>query len=218
MNIRLLVVRRIEVDDALDVVHVDAACRDVGSDQSLEVTGDERRQGPLALRLAAITVDRGRVDARPVEFVGQTIGAALGPAEHDGRPMGADQLSGQIAAVGSVGPPEDMAVARGLGDGLGLDPDRVGLVAAGELAASPSSVAEKSIVCRSQRIWSRSLRTWGMNPMSAIRSASSITTMPISLRSTSPRSARSVNRPGQATAISSPRRRARTWGPNPTPP
>src|SRR3954464_5958703 len=54
--------------------------------------------------------------------------------------------------------------------------------------------------------------------MSAMRSASSTTTISTSSRSTSRRSMRSVRRPGQATSTSTPRRSALNCPPNPAPP
>jgi len=58
----------------------------------------------------------------------------------------------------------------------------------------------------------------GRNPMSAMRSASSTTTTSTWSRSTSPRSMRSVRRPGQATSTSTPRRSAFSCRPKPAPP
>ena len=60
--------------------------------------------------------------------------------------------------------------------------------------------------------------TAGRKPMSAMRSASSTTTISTSSRSTSRRSMRSVRRPGQATSTSTPRRSALNCAPKPAPP
>ncbi len=78
-------------------------------------------------------------------------------------------------------------------------------------STAPSSVAEKRRVW-----WGRSSRrsthsTWGMNPMSAMRSASSSTSVSISATETSPRSPRSMRRPGVAMTTSTPRRNFFTW-------
>ena len=64
-------------------------------------------------------------------------------------------------------------------------------------STAPSRVAENSSVW-----WSRSRRrsthsTWGMNPMSAMRSASSSTRVSMSATDSSPRSPRSISRPGR---------------------
>ena len=80
-------------------------------------------------------------------------------------------------------------------------------------ATSPSRVAENSTVWRSVAVCSRSRRTTGRKPMSAMRSASSMTTRSTAPRSTRPWPIRSSRRPGQATRTSTPLRRAVTWGP-----
>ena len=60
--------------------------------------------------------------------------------------------------------------------------------------------------------------TTGRKPMSAMRSASSTTTISTASRRTSRRSIRSVSRPGHATSTSTPRRSAFSWAPKPAPP
>ncbi len=69
-----------------------------------------------------------------------------------------------------------------------------------------SSVAENSIRCPSGRTCFSSAVTCGMNPMSAIWSASSRTVMVTWSSRQSPRSMRSLSRPGVATSTSAPRR------------
>ena len=76
---------RVEVDDTGHAVDVDAAGGDVGR--------DERRARPLRNSASArsrwawdaVAVDRGRRDTGGRELAGDTVGAALGAAEHDGR-------------------------------------------------------------------------------------------------------------------------------------
>ena len=51
VQVVLVVVRRVEVHDQVDVVDVDAAGRDVGGDQDTGMPGGERVQGPLPLVL-----------------------------------------------------------------------------------------------------------------------------------------------------------------------
>ncbi len=70
-----------------------------------------------------------------------------------------------------------------------------------------SRVAENSIRWPSGSTCLSSATTCGMKPMSAIWSASSRTVMATSSRRQSPRSMRSLSRPGVATRISAPRRR-----------
>ena len=54
----------------------------------------ERRQGPLALALAAVAVDGLGADAGLPQLLGQAVGAVLGAAEHDGRPRPLDEGGG----------------------------------------------------------------------------------------------------------------------------
>ena len=65
-------------------------------------------------------------------------------------------------------------------------------------------MAENRSVCRSEGVRSRMRRTSGRNPMSAIRSASSITTLRTEPSVSAFRSSRSWSRPGHATSTSTP--------------
>ena len=76
---------------------------------------------------------------------------------------------------------------------------------------SPSSVAENSIVWVRPVQWRRIHSTCGVNPSSAMRSASSSTTTSTSASETSFDLSRSINRSGVATTISTPSCRASTW-------
>ena len=76
---------RVEVDDTGHAVDVDAAGGDVGRHQRTGASAAELRQRSLALGLGPVAVDRGRRNTGGRELAGQTVGAALGPAEHDGR-------------------------------------------------------------------------------------------------------------------------------------
>ena len=67
VQVVLVVVGRVEVDDELDAVHVNAARRDVGRDQDPRMAGRERVQRPLPLALVAVTVDGRGADARPAQ-------------------------------------------------------------------------------------------------------------------------------------------------------
>ena len=69
---------------------------------------------------------------------------------------------------------------------------------------SSSRVALNRMVCLSCLHLSRIEHTGCMNPMSAILSASSRTTMPTSSRRRAPLSSRSISLPGHATRISTP--------------
>ena len=86
VDVVLVVGGRVEVHDAGDAVDVDAAGGDVGGDEGVHSPRRERREGPLALGLAAVAVDGRGVDAGLVQLLGEAVGAVLGAAEHDGRP------------------------------------------------------------------------------------------------------------------------------------
>ncbi len=81
-----------------------------------------------------------------------------------------------------------------------------------------SSVAEKSIRCPRGGVASRSRRTCGRKPRSAMWSASSTTVTSTASSEAWPWRIRSSSRPGHATRTSTPRRSAATWGFCPTPP
>jgi alpha-glucosidase len=81
VQVVLGVVRRVVLDDEVDVVDVDAAGGDVGGDQDPRIAGGEPVQGPLALVLVAVPVDRGGADPGPAQLLGQPVGAVLGPHE-----------------------------------------------------------------------------------------------------------------------------------------
>ena len=81
MQVVLGVVRRVVLDDEVDVVDVDAAGGDVGGDQDPRIAGGEPVQGPLALVLVTVPVDRGGADSGPAQLLGEPVGAVLGPHE-----------------------------------------------------------------------------------------------------------------------------------------
>src|SRR2546423_13658307 len=58
MHIAFRNVRQVVIDDVADAIHVDAARRDVGRDQGLELAGAARAEHALALVLRFVAVDR----------------------------------------------------------------------------------------------------------------------------------------------------------------
>ena len=106
--------RRVEVDDAADVVDVDAAGGDVGGDQGPDRAGGELLQRPLALGLRAVAVDGDGRHAGRAELAGDPVGAVLGAAEHDGRLVAGDDISGQRRRARRVGLPEQVADLAGI--------------------------------------------------------------------------------------------------------
>ena len=81
VQVILVVVRRVELHDQVDVVHVDAAGRHVGGDQDPGMPGGERVQGPLPLVLVAVAVDGRGVDTRPGQLLREPVRAVLGADE-----------------------------------------------------------------------------------------------------------------------------------------
>ncbi len=63
MEVRLVVLRGVVVDDDVDALDVEAAGRDVGRDERLELALGEVVEGLLARRLAEVPVDRCRAHA-----------------------------------------------------------------------------------------------------------------------------------------------------------
>ena len=128
VQVILVVVRRVELNDQVDVVHMDAAGRDVGGDQDTRVPGGERVQGPLPLVLVAVAVDGRGVDAGPDSCLASRSAPCLVRTKNrvrPGRPAisaatgtlscgGQDQHAGARRAAGSV---EDVdRVQRGIAD------------------------------------------------------------------------------------------------------
>src|SRR5690606_7800428 len=95
VEVVLVIVGKVEVDDAGDSVDVDPAGRHVGGDQGGYPSGRERRQGAGALALATTAVDRLGSHAGVAELTGERVRAAPRSGEHDrwaGRP---DDLGGE---------------------------------------------------------------------------------------------------------------------------
>jgi len=74
-------VGKIIVDDVGDVLNVDAASGDVGGHEDSILPALEAGQGGGALRLRAVAMNHGGVDALAVQALGDAFGAALGARE-----------------------------------------------------------------------------------------------------------------------------------------
>ena len=72
---------KIVIDDVGDVLHVDAASSDVGGDEDTILPALETSEGRGPLRLRAVAMNHGGVDALAVEALGDAFGAALGAGE-----------------------------------------------------------------------------------------------------------------------------------------
>ena len=79
-------------------VDVQAAGRNVGGDQYVDLAGPERPQGPFAGALAEVAVHGGRGEAAEVEILGDPVGGALGPRE-DHRQAAAVRTAGSRATI-----------------------------------------------------------------------------------------------------------------------
>ncbi len=87
VQVRLLVFRRLVVDDVRHTLDVDAAGGDVGADEDVHLAVAEGPQGLLAGALAEVAVDRAGREAALLELVGEVRRGALRTAEdHDQSP------------------------------------------------------------------------------------------------------------------------------------
>ena len=82
VNVVLGLPRHVEIDDMAERGHVDAARGDVGGDQHLIAAALESGERLGALRLRSIAVNALHLHPMLVEMPRQTIGAMLGPREH----------------------------------------------------------------------------------------------------------------------------------------
>ena len=139
VDVVLVVGRRIEVHHATHGIDVDASGGHVGGDQRSRRTRREPLQRPLPLGLGAVAVDGDGGDPGLTELLDQPVGAALGPAEHDGRAVAGDQIGGQRDAAVGVGPPEQVAhLAR-------LAVVRRDLVPAGLVLVPPHQCVDRTV-------------------------------------------------------------------------
>ena len=83
VNVVLRVHGHVEVDDVVDVGHVDAAGQDVGGHQDAHAAVLEVLEGAGALTLGAVAVDGLGGEALAVQALGQNLGARLGAREDD---------------------------------------------------------------------------------------------------------------------------------------
>src|SRR5260221_8196428 len=90
--VRLVLLRRVVVDDHVDVVDVDAAGGDVGRDEHAVLVLLEVLERLFPRRLAQVAVDRGRGHAFALELGDELVGASLRAHEdHRARDAGRDR-------------------------------------------------------------------------------------------------------------------------------
>ena len=83
VQVRLVVVRAVPVDHVGDVVHVDAASRDIRGHQHVDLAVAEGPQGLLTGALTQVAVQWGRCETARGEILGDLVGLPLGAHEHD---------------------------------------------------------------------------------------------------------------------------------------
>ncbi len=104
VQVALVVLRRVHVQHQADVVHVDAARRDVGADEHVDGALAELGEDAGALVLALAAVQAARLDADPGQLLAQPVHAVLGADEDDRTAL----------AVGDLGRDVELVVARHL--------------------------------------------------------------------------------------------------------
>jgi hypothetical protein len=131
-------------------------------------------------------------------------------------------LERMVRAVGLLSP---MPAAVGLGSLLAVVAGREASMRFGlERNCSVRRVISGGIVAENKSVWrfggirETILSISGINPISSIRSASSITRMRMSFNKTDPRSNRSIKRPGVAIKTSTPLSSSFVWSPIDSPP
>ena len=221
VDVGLRLHRQVVVEDVGDAVDVEASRRDVGRDKDRRTPAAEGVEGPGALPLRTVAVDRLGGDAGGVKLLDDAIGPVLGLREDerqiDRLPL--EELEQQAGLAGLEDEVEPLVMRSTVVDS-GVTETLTGFESSCEARRSISvgMVAEKSMVRRRAGIAAAMRRIGSMKPMSSMRSASSRTKHSIAERSTSPCPIRSRRRPCVATRMSTPREIAATCGPCPTPP
>src|SRR6185312_9019029 len=137
MDVGLMVAWRVEVDHVRDPVHVDPPRRDIGRNESIDLSGLEARQRAVALSLGLIAMDRHDLEAVRLEALDEPVGAALGAHENH-RPLAVPRelLDQRLDALLVAHLDEAVLDASGLvaARGAVLVEDGSGGVALGEIA------------------------------------------------------------------------------------
>src|SRR5690348_5153160 len=102
VEVVLVVGRRVDVDNELEVADVDAAGRDVGRDQHADMPGLELRHGAGALRPRLPAVQGGGPYPAVQEVFGQAVDSLLAVEEHDHSAVARGDLGGRCLLVSAV--------------------------------------------------------------------------------------------------------------------
>ena len=155
VDVGLLVFRALVVDDVRDVGDVDAAGRDVGGHQHVDLAGPERAQRLLAGALAEVAVHGGGGEPALGEVVGDPLRGALGAGEDHGQAaaLGLQHPGEQLDLVHRVRAVDVLLGARrriapSSSGSLGADVRRLGHERRARVMIGPGIVAENSIVWR----------------------------------------------------------------------
>ncbi len=97
-----MVAGRVDVDDEIEVVDVDAAGGDVGGHQDGDMAGLELGQGAGALGLGLATVQGRGADTAVQQMLGEVVHGVLGVQEHDRPTFAGGDLGGGGVLVGAV--------------------------------------------------------------------------------------------------------------------
>jgi hypothetical protein len=100
VQVVLRVVRRVEVDDQVDIVDVDAPSRNVSGYQHPGVACGKARKRPLALVLVEVAVDGSRRCTRHAQLASQPVRTMLGADEEQGASRPGSDLRGDVDLVG----------------------------------------------------------------------------------------------------------------------
>jgi hypothetical protein len=114
VDIRVGVLRRVEVDDAVNSIHVNATRGDVCSDEDARTSRPELLESAVALGLGAVTVDCNSGETCLVELFRKTIRTVLGTAEDDRGAVTVDKARGKARALVTRSAPELMAAGSGV--------------------------------------------------------------------------------------------------------
>ena len=129
VHVRLGVGRDVEVDHVRDALDVEAARGDIRGDEDVELARLQLVDGPLALHLRDVAVDRRRGVAAGAELLGDLLGRALGAGEDD-HALEVLDLEDAREGVDLLLVRHDQVAlgGRGRGRGLRLDRDLFGVV------------------------------------------------------------------------------------------